>query len=547
MKLKRKILLLFVINLMILGLSACGANKTDNKNKDNQTFATNAKDVISTMDSSLNSTIIGSQQLKNTMEGLYRFNGNKVVPGVANKVVKPTNKGKRYIFHLRKSNWSNGDPVTASDFVYAWRRIVNPKTGSSFSYAYSGIKNADQISSGKMNPDQLGVKALDDYTLEVNLDHPISYFNELIVSSRFLPLNQKAVEKAGDKYGTNSENVVYNGPFKLVNWKIGDTSWKEVKNDQYWNVDKVKLNTLKYNVVKDPNTGINLYQTNKIDRYGDLSGDTALQLKNKKDFVTNPSQAMYYLQLNQKDNPLFKNKKIRQAISHSIDRNQLAENILGNTVKPASSVVPSQTIFNKRTNRDFKQEKSSVNDLQYTKYNPALAKKLWQAGLKESGIKNPSLSLVTDDQDSSKKISEYLQSVLTSNLNGLKIDVSNVPFKNRLQKGNSGDFDIILWGWIPDYPDPSTTLDLFTTNNSMNTGKWSNSEYDKLQKLSSITDANNYQKRWDDLLKQQHILTKEQGVIPLYQNKIAALMKNNVKNYRPSPDGLFDMVDVYKK
>lgn len=411
MKKLGKINLLISLIIIILFFTACG-NKESSKESDKTTFSTTSPDVVTTMDAHLNTVVLGSQQLKNTMEGLYRFKGNKLVPGLAKEIVTPTNNGKKYIFNLRKSNWSNGDPLTAKDFVYSWKRIVNPKTGSTFSYVFSGIKNADKIIRGQKNPDTLGIKVLSKYQLEVDLEHPISYFNELTVTLRFLPVNQKAVESSKGLYGTNSKNVVYNGPFKMVNWKVGDTSWKLVKNDQYWNAKNVKLKNLNYSVVKDSNAGMNLYDTKKIDRFSDLSGETAVELKNKPDFVLNDSSAMSYLAVNQKDNQSLKNTKIRQAISNLINRDQLANKILGDTVKPATSMVPVDTIFNKKTKIDFKKETSSITDERYTNYNPKLAKELWKKGIKETGIKNFKINLVTDDQDASKKISEYLQSNL---------------------------------------------------------------------------------------------------------------------------------------
>ncbi|MCI1285530.1 MAG: peptide ABC transporter substrate-binding protein, partial [Pediococcus pentosaceus] len=292
MKFKKKYLLaLLPIFLFALVLSGCGSS-AEKDNKD--TLSISSSDVIATMDSSMNTDVIGAQNLTNTMEGLYRYDGKDLQPAIAKKVVKPTNGGKVYTFHLRHTKWSNGKPVTANDFVYAWRRTVDPKTASQYAYIYTGIKNADKISAGKKPVNSLGIKALDKYTLQVTLEDAIPYFNTLMASSTFYPQYKPAVEKAGKQYGLKSKGMVFNGPFKLVNWSVSSNSWTEVKNNSYWNAKAVKLKKLKYYVVKDANTGLNLYDTNRINRLEKLGGDTARQVSNYKTFSMDKQTGNFY-------------------------------------------------------------------------------------------------------------------------------------------------------------------------------------------------------------------------------------------------------------
>ncbi|HIY93191.1 peptide ABC transporter substrate-binding protein [Companilactobacillus sp. HBUAS56275] len=544
MKSKKYLLALLPIFLFVLVLSGCGsATEKDSKN----TLAINSGDVIATMDSSMNTDAIGAQHLTNTMEGLYRYDGSELKPAIAKKVVKPTNNGKTYTFDLRHTQWSNGKPVTANDFVYAWRRTVDPKTASQYAYIYSGIKNADKINAGKKPVNTLGIKALGKYKLEVTLENAIPYFNTLMASSTFYPQYKPSVEKAGKQYGLSSTGMVFNGPFKLVNWNVSKNSWTEVKNNKYWNAKNVKLKTLKYYVVKDANTGLNLYDANRINRYEKLGGDTARQVSSYKTFSMDKQTANFYLELNQKKYKFFRNAKIRQAISMSINRSQLTNNVLGKTGGIEHTIVPVGMSFNPTTKVDFTKEKMLQSSNQYTEYNPKEATRLWKEGIKETGQKNLSFTLLGDDTDNSKKQNEYLQGQMEKNLPGIKITLSNVPFKSRLDKSTSGNFDIVVTGWNADYPDPVTFLDIFTTGNVQNNGKYSNAQYDALINKSKTTDATNEEARWQDLLQATKILTDEQGAIPLYQSYQANLTRSNVKGYRITPNGSYNLVTAYKK
>lgn len=544
MRVKKYLLTLIPLLGIVLLLSGCGS-AVEKDSKD--TLSISSSDVIATMDSSLNTDVIGGQNLTNTMEGLYRFNGKKLVPGVATKVVEPTNNGKTYTFPLRHSKWSNGKPVTAHDFVYAWRRTVDPATASQYAYIFEGIKNAADISAGKKSPKTLGVKALDDYTLQVTLDQPIPYFTKLMANSTFMPIYKPSVDKAGKQYGLHSKGMIFNGPFKLINWNVSDNGWTEVKNNKYWNAKKVKLHKVEYYVSKDPNTGLNLYDSNRVNRLEKISGDTARQVANYNTFSKDKQAATFYIETNQKKYAFFRNKKIRQAISYSIDRDQLNKNILGNTGGFTASIVPSGIAENPTTGKDFSDEPAIKSVAKYSSYNPKLATKLWKEGIKETGQKDLSFNLVGDDTDTAKKQNEYIQGQMEKYLPGLKLTLNNVPFKSRLNKAETGDFDMIVTAWNADYPDPYTFLQILTTGNAQNDGKWSNKEYDDYVKKSATTDANDKQARWNDLVQATKILTEEQGAIPLYQSYQANLTRKNVKNYLVTPNGAYNLVTVFKK
>ena len=546
MKLKK----LFVANVLALFstviLVGCGSTSSQ-KSAPKGTVRISSKDIISTMDPSLNTDIIGAQNLNNTMEGLYRFKGKNIKPALATNLAKPTNNGLTYTFKLRpNAKWSNGDPITASDFVYSWRRTVDPKTKSTYSYIFEGIANAKDISAGKKPVNSLGIKALNKHTLQVDLEKPVPYFNTLLTSPTFFPQNKKVITKWGKKYGTNSQTLVSNGPFKLVKWNSPDNSWTEVKNDKYWDAKDVKVQKLQYQVVKDASTALNLYQSNKLDRVL-LTGDSAKQMKNAKDYKIQKESTTFYVAPNIKKVALFNNTKIRQALSMSVNRQQLTKKVLGDGKVASLSTFPAKMTFNPETKVDFAKE-TQASAVATNSYNPTKAKQLWQEGLSETNNKGKkfTFTLLGDDSDVAKKQAEFLQNQFEK-LPGLKINVTNVPFKSRLARAKSGDFDLLVTGWSADFPDPITFLTLFNTDSSNNDGKWSNTEYDNLVNKSLNEDANNPMARWQDMKAAQNLSNREVPAIPLYQNGEAWLTKSRVKNLDYGPTGAYNMISLRLK
>ena len=546
MKLKK----LFVANVLALFstviLVGCGSTSSQ-KSAPKGTVRISSKDIISTMDPSLNTDVIGAQNLNNTMEGLYRFKGKNIKPALATNLAKPTNNGLTYTFKLRpNAKWSNGDPITASDFVYSWRRTVDPKTKSTYSYIFEGITNAKDISAGKKPVNSLGIKALNKHTLQVDLEKPVPYFNTLLTSPTFFPQNKKVITKWGKKYGTNSQALVSNGPFKLVKWNSPDNSWTEVKNDKYWDAKDVKVQKLQYQVVKDASTALNLYQSNKLDRVL-LTGDSAKQMKNAKDYKIQKESTTFYVAPNIKKVALFNNTKIRQALSMSVNRQQLTKKVLGDGKVASLSTFPAKMTFNPETKVDFAKE-TQASAVATNSYNPTKAKQLWQEGLSETNNKGKkfSFTLLGDDSDVAKKQAEFLQNQFEK-LPGLKINVTNVPFKSRLARAKSGDFDLLVTGWSADFPDPITFLTLFNTDSSNNDGKWSNTEYDNLVNKSLNEDANNPMARWQDMKAAQNLSNREVPAIPLYQNGEAWLTKSRVKNLDYGPTGAYNMISLRLK
>jgi oligopeptide transport system substrate-binding protein len=521
MKLKKFATAGAVMAVSALTLAACGSKSSSNDSKQVLNWDETAE--LPSMDLSKATDVVSFDQLNNTMEGLYRLGkDSKVEPGLAKKT-HVSDDGLTYTFDLRKSNWSNGDKLTAKDFVYSWQRTVDPKTGSQYAYLFDGVKNANDIMDGKKKTSELGIKADGDYKLTVTLDKKIPYFKLLMGFPVFFPQNEKVVKDAGSKYGTASKYMVYNGPFKLTKWTGSNLSWTAAKNNKYWDKKNVKLDAINFKVNKSNSTSYNLYKTGKLDGTP-LSSEQAKQLKNDKEFTVRKSASTFYFQYNQTQKR-FQNQKIRQALSMAINRKQLTNKVLGDGSTVSKGLVSKGLA--KNDGKDFADQAYVKEGVEYNK---AEAKKLWQEGLKEVGETKMDINLLSDDTDKAKDSTEFVQSQIESTLgDSVNVHVQNVPFKTRLTRSEQGDFDLVISAWGADFADPISFLDLFTSDNSQNDGEWKNADYDKLIQASKTTDAGSTDKRWDDLVQAEKILVQEQGIAPLYQQSTAWMVKSKVK------------------
>lgn len=517
--------------LIALTLAGCGSKKASETEVVNMSTGTE----ITTLDSSKAIDDTSLTQISNFNEGLYRIgNKSKILPGIAKQVTESKN-GKKYIFTLRKdAKWSNGDKVTAQDFVYAWQRTVNPKTASEFAYLYSGIHNADKISAEKASVKTLGIKATGKYKLTVTLDTPIPYFKLLMGFPSFFPQNQKVVEKYGSKYGSSSKDMVYDGPFIQKGWTGSNLSWKMIKNPNYWDKTSVKLTQMNFQVIKDTTTGLNLYNSKKLNETT-LSGSQVAQYKNNKNFVSRKLAQTSYIEFNQSKNTVLKNKKIRQALSLAIDRDQLTGKVLADGSVSATGFVSSGLMTDLNNGKDFAAEASVPSGVSY---NLQKAKKLMAEGLKEENKKTLTLDLLNNDSDVGKKASEFLQSDWEK-LPGVKITLTNIPYKSFLTDEANKKFDLALSGWAADFSDPISFLQILTSDNAQNNGSWKNVAFDKAIEKADTTDATNPEKRFKDMIQAEKILMQDQGVAPIYQSTQAQLWNQNVKGLVHNSAGIY--------
>lgn len=503
-------------------LTACSSNKSSSSSKSQSISWMNTAE-INTLDASKATDQASYEQINNIEEGLYLLGKNAKVQNALATKTTTSKDGKTWTFTLRKNaKWSNGDPVTAQDFVYSWRRTVDPKTASEYSYLFSGITNADQIVSGKKKPATLGIKADGKYKLTVTLEKRIPYFKLLMAFPLFFPQNQKFIEKAGSKYGTSSKYMIYNGPFVQQGWTGSNLSWKLVKNKNYWDKKSVKLDNVKFSVQKTPATDYNLYQSGKLDA-AFLDASATRSLKGKTGYTQRKMSSTQYLSYNLKKRKEFQNVYLRQAISLAINRKELVKT-LGGAATVADTFDPDgmTTVGGK----DYTDTVRNADTKKYDTYNVALAKQLYKKALKQLGKKSISFTLLGDDDDTAKKAAEFVQSQLETNLK-MDVSVQSIPKKTRLNRMMSGNFDVVSTGWNADFSDPISFLDLQVTGNSYNYGKWSNKTYDKYVAASKTTSSTS--ERFSDMAKAEQVLLEQQGVTPLYHPIEAWMVKPNIK------------------
>ncbi|MFK3588676.1 peptide ABC transporter substrate-binding protein [Lactobacillus sp. 23-2] len=465
------------------------------------------------------------EQIANTYEGLYRLGKNsKAEPGVA--VSSSVSKdGLTWTFNLRKNaKWSNGDPVTADDFVYAWRRQVDPKTASSQVNNYQGIKNAIKISEGKKKVKTLGVKAEGKYKLVVQFETPVPYF-KVVTAISLKPLDSKAVNKYGKKYGTKSEYAVYNGPFTSAGWTGSSLTWKLAKNKYYWDAKNVKLDSVNYSVQKTPATDYNLYQTGKLDA-AILDTQAAKSMKGKKGYTVLTLGNTTYLSYNYKKEKMFRNANLRRALSMAINRKQLLATI-GDYNTQATTFSATNVVLDDENFADYV-EKHDTDNNKYVEYDKTEAQKYFKKALKELKTKKISFTLMADDDDSYKKQTEFIQSALTEAFGDqISVSVSNLPKTTRVARQLAGKYQVVLGGLTSDFPDPYHFLSYMTSGQAYNFGKWTNKSYDKAVKASLTM---NKQKRKAALLKAEQIIINQQPVSPLYHMGQAWMIRPNIKN-----------------
>ncbi|EMP44172.1 lipoprotein precursor, peptide binding protein OppA-like protein [Lactiplantibacillus plantarum] len=528
---KRSVLAVVMSLVLVTVLAACG--KHNSQSSGNGKYASSQVlnlSYPSSLDSIDISNMSGYGSTGNIFESLYRLGKNgSITPGLA-KSTKVLKDGKTYTFTIRNAKWSDGSKITAQDFVYSWKRTVTPATKSQYAYLFSGVKNADEIVAGKKSPSTLGVKAQGEHTFIVTLDKPITYFKKLMTYPLFGPISEKAVKKWGSKYATKAQYMLYSGPFKLTGWTGTNNSWQFVKNNQYWDKKAVHLQKINYTVNESTTTTLNLFQEKKLD-LTQLASEQVKNMKSSSDYTTYPYSITAFLVYNFQDSnatikKALNNAKIRQVISLSINRKTLVKNVIGDASTVSKTFVPQDLVKDAKTDKDFADESTVKNS---TSYNKALAQKLWKQGLKETGIKKLSIQLLASNDEPNKPISQYLKSALEKNLDGLTVNLSNIPSKVASSRAQSGDFDLYLSGWGADFNDPISHLQIMTNNSGYNYGKYNSSTYNALVNKAQNQDANDTSARWQDMINAEKTIMKDQGITPLYQTVYSYLQNPKVK------------------
>ena len=528
----RKIFMI-VFLLVTMIFTGCGGNDSASNNKLSVMLGSNVVSLDSAQCTDSNSFEV----ISDCIDGLTQLDANNnVIPAIAESF-DVSEDGKTYTFHLRDAKWANGDPVTADDFVFAWRRHC--KNAGEYAYIMGNtvacIKNADAVIKGA-DPKTLGVSAPDPKTFVVELDAPVSFFPSLMAFPTFYPINEKFYNSLSENtYGTSPENFLSNGAFVLASYVPGAANIQLKKNNSYWNAEKVSLNDWQYQVVSSSDNALTSFKNGTLNVVN-ISGNQVEHVqkdaelsKNVKTFL---SGYLYYLSFNQdaKNHHAgsLANVNLRLAISNAIDRESLVDNFVMNGAKATYTAVPIDFAPNAKTGKYFAENQKQFADV--VSFDVAKAQEFLTKAKAELGKENFELNFIySNEGDSATRVVQAIKSQVESNLPGVKVNLQPMPKAEYLSNVTSNNYDMALVDWTPDYNDPMTFLTLWTTSSCEISEHWSNAEYDKIINDCTTGElAADYDARWNALYDAEKILLDNAVIAPLYTDAQVALISSNI-------------------
>lgn len=453
------------------------------------------------------------------IECLYRDDENDVPQPAGAETVDISDDKLVYTFHLREdATWSNGDPVVATDYEFAWQQALNPEVASDYAYMLYFIHNAEPYFNGEVEWSEVGVKVIDDHTLEVTLDNPLPYATDLFAFPTLAPINQKFYEEVGaDKYATDAEYFCCNGMYELTEWSHNSEIVFE-KREEYWNADAVGPDTIVYKIITDSQAGLNSYLSREID-YTDLDSGEVVQQAEAAGFEVGvkPARSSYYLIVNTEDE-FMSNQNLRLALAYSIDKQALIDTVYQNDNQPMTSFTPPAIMGAAGADGPTFQEAllEERGEMYPASGDLEKAQEYLQAALEELGCTVDELNLSIDCADDSlrRNCATFLQEQWRQNLGIENIAVNSMQTKQVSANRQSGDYCMSLGGWSPDYNDAINFLDLWVTDGGNNDSFWSNEEYDNL--IAQATAEADVEVRQQYLFDAEEILAAEMPIIPLY-------------------------------
>lgn len=498
-----------------------------------------------TLDPGLNDSVEGATVDVNSFEGLTSIDSNeKVIPGVAEKW-DVSSDGLKYTFHLRKdAKWSDGKAVTAKDFEYAWKRALDPAVASPYSYQLYYVKGAEDYNTKKGTKDAVGVKAIDDNTLEVTLVAPTPYIMALFAFPTYFPLRQDVVDAHPNDWATKADTFISNGPFKFKDWKPKD-KLTFVKNDNYWNKSKIKLDTIEYGLMDQETSYMSAFTSGQLDFIESPPSEQIPTLLSNGTAKIYPYLGTYYYsynvsadaaKINPADAKVLSDPKVRQAISLAIDRKTIVENVTKGGQKPATSFVPAG--IKDADGKDFKKK-----DYYKPTADVEAAKKLLADAGYADGKGFPTLEIMYNSGQGHQDIATAVQDMLKKNL-GINVTLRNVERKVQLDETTNHKYPAMARnGWIADYADPMTFLDMWTSQSGNNVAGYSNKNYDTL--ITQAKTEADPAKRMGLLHQAEDILMQDAPIIPIYEYTNVVCLKDYVKGVHKSPLGFVYFNETY--
>jgi oligopeptide transport system substrate-binding protein len=457
--------------------------------------------------------------LGHVKEGLTRYGRNgEIVPGVAESW-RVDDRGAT--FRLRKTaRWSDGSPVTAHDFVFAWRTLADPANASEYAFILYPVRNAEAVNRGRLPPAALGVSAPDDHTLVVEFEQPCGYFVAATAFRSFLPVREAFYAQRRGRYAADAGEMLSNGPYVLTRWVHGASLTLE-KNPRYWDAGRIRIDRIEIPyVTTDANARFNLFKDGKVDVIDRVGRDELARAQGERFRMKSFADgSMFFMQFNFRAGRPTASRHLRKAIQHAVQLQEYVSRVVGIPgTAPGLSLIPQ---WMPGRERRFRQEHPLAPvrpDLAEARRHLALAEA-------ELGGAIPPLVWLTDDTPGAGRTAEYFQRVLKTRL-GIDLRIDRQIFKQRLAKMSAGQFDIVLAGWGPDYPDPMTYADILTSWNETNRGRWRDERYDALiRRAQSTTDA---RVRMEAMAEAERIAFDDVAILPLYERTTIWLQSRRV-------------------
>ncbi len=537
---KRFFSIVLVAILAVTSLAGCGGKTagTEAPKEGNKVVKYNIGSDPKTLDPALNAEVQAGTVLENIYEGLMRLDENdKAVPGVAEKV-DISEDGLTYTFHLRDAKWSDESPVTAQDFEYAWKRALDQKTAAEYAYQLYYLQNGEKYNSGEATAEEVGVKAIDEKTLEVKLVGPTPYFLELTAFPTYFPVKKDIVEKDPEAWATRPENCVFNGPFKATAWERNNVI-KTVKNENYHDAQSVKLDGVDYTMITEETTSLSAFESGEIDGSDNVPAAQIPRLQAEKNpgFTIHPQLGTYYYSFNVTKEPM-NNPKVRRALSLAIDRKAIVEVVTKGGEMPAGAFVPPGV--KEADGKEFR-EKGKDYGIKETAQIEEAKKLLAEAGYPD-GKGFPKVTVIYNTLERHKAIAEAIQEMWKKNL-GVEVELQNQEWKVFQEARVQGDFVIARDGWLGDYSHPMTFLDLFISSSGNNHSHWKNPEFDQLITDAKVsTDVN---KSFELMHQAEDLMMANDIIMPIYYYTNPELMREDVKDVRVSPLGFVFFDSAY--
>lgn len=535
-KIRLKKILAMTLLTALVGSTFLGCGSTENtvsSGNVEQKIVYNIDANPKTIDPQLNSAVDGSKVIRNTFEGLMReIENGEVENGIA-EGYEVSEDGLVYTFHIRdNAKWSDGEDVTAKDFEYAWKRALNPNTAAEYAYQLFYIKNGEAYNKVEASADDVGIKVVDNKTIEVTLESAVPYFVSLLAMPVYYPVRQDIIEENGDKWALSPETYVSNGPFKMTEWSEKE-SMTFIKNENYWDADNVKLETLVFRLIDDQTTTLSAFKNGELDIMEQPPTTEIQSLIDEGVAKVYPYLGTYFYMVNVSGKGLsseavdaLQDVRVRKALSLAIDRNLITEKVSMGGEIPATSYVP-EGVKDTQGNT-FHKDYSSVTT------NIEEAKKL----LEEAGYPNgqgfPTITFTYNTASNNQMIAQAIQDMWKTNL-GINVELKNEEWAVFQTTRNNFQYEVCRHGWIGDYNDPMTFLDMWVTASGQNNAGYSNEEYDSL--IAQAKSEQDGEKRTELLRKAEDILMDNMAIIPIYYYTNIVCANDNVKGYVKSPLG----------